>query len=574
MDYVNITKANCKNCYKCFRNCLLKSIKMKNEQAEMVSKTCIYCGQCLTSCPQGAISYESDLKLVKSVIASGKKVIVSLAPSFMGSFEMRDAGQMVTALKKLGFANIEETARGAEIVSKLYKDYVKENKKDNIITTCCPSANLLIEIYYPSLTNFMLSIVSPMIAHGKILKNIHGGDTFVVFIGPCISKKIEARDFQHDTIINAVLTYDELDTWFKEEKIDLKSLESDVFDSKSYKYGSSFPLTGNIIENIFEKEVHPYELINVDGINECQEVLECIEKGELKNVCIELNICKDGCIGGPGTTKDSKSFYIREKKVKDYVRNKQLIGDIQAFSIPNDMNLSKAFFDKSTKKNLASEEEIEYILKKMCKYKTEDELNCGSCGYDTCREKAQAVFEGKVDQNICLPYMRNKSESLANIIFHYSPNLIFVLNDELTVLEFNPSAEKAFKVNADYIKGKPISMLIDSSDFTEVIKDKGNKLAKKIFYSDYEVVLLQNILYLNDQNLLLVIMTDITKEEKQKEELKKVKENAVKAAQNVIDKQMRVAQEIASLLGETTAETKSTLTKLKMIALTEDGDLR
>ncbi|WP_432407200.1 [Fe-Fe] hydrogenase large subunit C-terminal domain-containing protein [Wukongibacter sp. M2B1] len=574
MDYVNITKANCKNCYKCFRNCLLKSIKIKNEQAEMVSKTCIYCGQCLTSCPQGAISYESDLKLVKRAIASGKKVIASLAPSFMGSFEILKAGQIVTGLKDLGFANVEETARGAEIVSKLYRDYVKKEKKDNIITTCCPSANLLIEIYYPTLIDYMLPIVSPMIAHGKILKNVYGGDAFVVFIGPCISKKIEAKDFQHDTTIDAVLTYDELTKWFEEEKIDLKSLEDNVFDSQTYKYGSSFPLTGNIIENIFEEEIPPYELINVDGINECKEVLECIEKGELNNVCIELNICKGGCIGGPGTAKESRPFYVREKRVKEYVRSKRVLTDIKTFDESKEMNLAKVFFDKSIKKDLASEEEIESILRKMGKYKKEDELNCGSCGYDTCREKAQAVFEGKADQNICLPYMRNKSESLANIIFEYSPNLIFVLNDELTVLEFNPSAERVFKVDADYIKGKPISMLIDSSDFIEVLVDKGNKLAKKIFYPDYDVVLLQNILYLKDQNVLLVIMTDITKEEKQKEELKKVKGNAVKAAQNVIDKQMRVAQEIASLLGETTAETKSTLTKLKMIALEEDGDLR
>jgi len=574
VDYVNITKANCKNCYKCFRNCLLKSIKIKNEQAEMVSKTCIYCGQCLTSCPQGAISYESDLKLVKNAMKSGKKVIASLAPSFMGSFDISDVGQIVTGLKSISFANVEETAVGAEKVSKLYKDYVKKEKKNNIITTCCPSANLLIETYYPSLVSYMLPIVSPMIAHGKILKNMYGGDSFVVFIGPCISKKIEAKDFQHDTTIDGVLTYDELATWFEEEKIDLKSLEGNVFDMKSYKCGSSFPLTGNIIENIFEEENLHYELINVDGINECREVLECIEKGELKNVCIELNICKGGCIGGPGTAKDSKPFYIREKRVKDYVRNKQVLEDIQAFGVPNEMNLTKVFFDKSIKKEVASEGEIESILKKMGKYKKEDELNCGSCGYDTCREKAQAVFEGKADQNICLPYMRNKSESLTNIIFEYSPNLIFVLNDELRVLEFNPSAERVFKVNADYIKGKPISMLIDSSDFAEVIRNKGNKLAKKIFYPHYDIVLLQSILYLDDQNLLLVIMTDITMEEKQKEELKKVKENAVKAAQNVIDKQMRVAQEIASLLGETTAETKSTLTKLKMIALAEDGDLR
>lgn len=574
MNPLTISNANCRNCYKCFRNCLLKSIKIKNEQAEMGNDTCIYCGQCLTSCPQGAIKFESDFKLVKRAIAEGKKVIVSLAPSFVGAFDVLEAGQIVTALKNLGFDIVEETAIGAEVVKKLYKEYIKNNKKENIITTSCPSANSLIEIYYPSMIKYMLPIVSPMIAHGKLLKKIYGSDTFVVFIGPCISKNIEARDFQHETTIDAVLTFDELKAWFEEENIDLQSLSSNGFDSKSYKTGSSFPLNGSIIKNLLEEDNFSYESINVSGINECKEVLESIEKGELSNVCLEINICKGGCIAGPGMPKNSGSYYARKKKVKDYATQKEVLAHDKQLDLPKEMNFKKLFFDKSIQTVTASEDEIQAILKKMGKYKKEDELNCGSCGYDTCREKAQAIFEGKAEHNICLPYMRNRSESLANITFEYTPNVIFVLSDELKVLEFNPSAERIFKVKADYIKGKPVSMLIDDSDFSEVIKNKGNILAKKIAYPDYGVVLLQNILYLNDQNVLLVIMSNNTMEEKQKEELKKVKENAVKAAQNVIDKQMRVAQEIASLLGETTAETKTTLTKLKMIALTEDGDLK
>lgn len=574
MDCLTISNANCRNCYKCFRNCLVKSIKIKNEQAEMVNKTCIYCGQCLTSCPQGAIKFESDLNLVKRAMNEGKKVVVSIAPSFVGAFDVLEAGQVVTALKNLGFDIVEETAIGAEVVKNLYKESINKKNRKNIITTCCPSANSLIEIYYPSMLKYMLPVVSPMIAHGKILKRSYGSDVFVVFIGPCISKNIEARDFQHDTAVDAVLTFNELKTWIKEENIDIQSLSNSNFDNKSYKAGSSFPLNGSIIENLFKEDKHSYELINVSGINECKEILESIEKGELSNVCLEINICKGGCIAGPGMPKDSGSYYSRKKKVRDYATQKEVLAQEDYFHLPKEMNLKKLFFDKSIKTIKASEEEIEVILNKMGKYKKEDELNCGSCGYDTCREKAQGIFEGKAEHNICLPYMRNRSESLANITFEYTPNVIFVLSGELKVLEFNPSAERIFKVKADYIKGKPISMLIDDSDFGQVIKTKGNILGKRISYLDYGVVLFQNILYLDDQNVLLVIMSNNTMEEKQKEELKKVKENAVRAAQNVINKQMRVAQEIASLLGETTAETKTTLTKLKMIALAEDGDLK
>lgn len=574
MNPLNISNANCRNCYKCFRHCLVKSIKIKNEQAEMVNETCIYCGQCLTSCPQEAIKFESDIKLVKEWLAKGKRIAVSLAPSFAGSFDMSQEGQLVTALKKLGFSIVEETAVGAEVVEELYRGYLEKERKENIITTCCHSANLLIEKYYPTMIDFMLPIVSPMIAHGKILKGEYGRDTLVVFIGPCISKKVESMEFQHETAIDAVLTFEEISKWLEEEEVELKKLEGIDFERKSFKTGSGFPLTGNIIKNMFSEGNSSYELISVTGIDECREVLESVRRGELKNVCLELNACKGGCIAGPGISKDAQSYYTRTKKVKDYVAKKKNISNDNFFELPKGINLTKLFFDKSIKTVIADEDQIKTILKEMGKYTKEDELNCGSCGYDTCREKAQAIFEGKAEHNICLPYMRNRSESLTNIIFEYTPNVIFVLNDELRVLEFNPSAERIFGVEANYIKGKPISMIIDDKDFSSVIKEKGNILAKKITYSDYNVVLLQNILYLKDQNVLLVIMSNITKEEQQKRELKKVKKNAADAAQNVIDKQMRVAQEIASLLGETTAETKTTLAKLKKIALAEEGDFK
>lgn len=575
MSLLSISDANCKNCYKCFRNCSIKSIKVKNEEAEMVNETCIYCGTCLKSCPQGAIKFESDLKLVQSAIDEGKKIVVSLAPSFAGNFDMLEEGQLVTGLKKLGFGIIEETAIGAEVIEELYREYIQEHNKKNIITTSCYSANLLIEKYYPDMIEYMIPLVSPMIGHGKIIKKIYGRDTFVVFIGPCISKKVESIDFQHETDVDAVLTFDEISQWLEEEEIDLKKLESSFFERKSFKTGSGFPLSGNIIKNMFDSDSDeiPYELISVTGIDECKDVLESVQKGELSNVCLELNICKGGCIAGPGTTRNPISYYAREKKVKDYVRKKGNITEDKLMELPEDMNFKKIFVDKSIKRVIADEEKIETILKEMGKYSEEDELNCGTCGYDTCREKAQAIFEGKADSKICLPYMRNKSESLTNVIFEYSPNVIFLLNKELKVLEFNPSAERIFKIGARDIKGKPISMIIDDSDFCDVLMEKENIFAKKIVYSDYNVVLLQNILYLKDQEVLLVIMSNITKEEKQNKELIKVKKNAADAAQNVIDKQMRVAQEIASLLGETTAETKATLTRLKKIALAEDGDI-
>ena len=208
----------------------------------------------------------------------------------------------------------------------------------------------------------------------------------------------------------------------------------------------------------------------------------------------------------------------------------------------------------------------------MGKTKPEDELNCGTCGYNTCREKAQAVYEGMAEMNMCLPYMRGKAENVKNVLFENTPNIIMFVDEKLHVREINPTALRIFKIQEDFIKERPVSIILDEEPFKRVLDSKKPLLAQRAAYPDYGVVLLQNILYLEKQNLMLVIMSNITKEERQRDELKRVRENAIDAAQKVIEKQMRVAQEIASLLGETTAETKVTLSKLKEIALQETGE--
>lgn len=556
------------------RSCPVKAIKIKNEQAVIVEELCIGCGQCLVICPQNAKDIKSDLEEVKDAIRNNKKVIASIAPSFAGAFDMLEAGQIVTALKKLGFKKIEETALGAEIVAELYKEYMEKQNSSNLITTCCPSANYLVEYYFPSLTKYMLPIVSPMLAHGKVLKYEYGMDSYVVFIGPCTAKKIEAINFQHKGTIDAVLTFEELTKWLEEEELPLKELPPQPFDKKSFKRGSAFPMGGGVIASfINEQKNNLYEVIKVDGIESCMEVFESMEKGNIQNVCVEVNTCRGSCIGGPGMPKQEKDFFKRCKKVQAYVRNREAYPIEKPLEIPKTINFTKGFFDRHIDKPKATEEEIRNILRKIGKYEPADELNCGGCGYNTCREKAQAVFEGMAEVNMCLPFMRSKAERLTNVIFENTPNIIIVVDEDMRVKEFNPTAERIFKISAEDIKDKPVSIVMDEHNFYKVKESKENLIGQKIAYPAYDVVLLQSILYLEKQNVLLAIMTNTTVEEKHKRELTRVKENTIDAAQKVIEKQMRVAQEIASLLGETTAETKVILTKLKEIAMEEKGGM-
>jgi iron only hydrogenase large subunit-like protein/uncharacterized Fe-S cluster-containing protein len=576
MSYINFSEANCKNCYKCLRCCPVKAIRFRNNQAEIIEDRCIACGHCLAVCPQNARNIKSDLRYVKGLIEKGAKVAASVAPSFAGFFYDVDEKKIAEALSVLGFSYIEETALGAELVSQEYSSFMEEYKGDSLITTCCPSANFLIEKYYPELIKFMVPVISPMTAHGKLLKTDYGKDCFVVFIGPCVAKKFEAGEVEQPGAVDAVITFDELKGWFEEAGIELSKLKGRAFNRPAYRAGSGFSVSGGILKAVpkLRGGCSNYELLSVSGIEECMEILNSMKKGEIKGVCVELSACNGSCIGGPSMARDRTGFYMRRKKVGEYTAKLPIFEGENRLKTRGDFNFARKFRDKSLERVIAYKAQIEEILHHMGKFEGRDELNCGVCGYNTCRDKAQAIFEGMAETNMCLHYMRTKAESLTNIIFESTPNCVVLVDQRLNVVEFNPAAEDTFMIKADGIKGKPIAMLIDDSDFKKVMESKESIKGKKVSYPQYNVVFIQNIIYLESQNVILITMDNIMAEEKNRRELLRVKENTLNAAQKVIDKQMRVAQEIASLLGETTAETKMTLVNLKKILMGEEGEIK
>ncbi|ENK1242502.1 4Fe-4S binding protein [Clostridium botulinum] len=574
MNYIDISGLNCKNCYKCLRACPVKAIKFKNEKAEIVEERCISCGRCLVICPQNAKKDKPDIKHVKEAIRSGKKVVASVSSVFAGVFNVEE-GKIVSALRGLGFCYVEETALGGEIVTELYKDYVETTKFKNYITTSCPSIVNLIEKYFPSLIKYMIPISSSMTAHGKILKEIWDKDAFVVFIGPCIAKKTESDSYKREKIVDAVINFDELKTWFKEWNIDLNSMPVGEFDRNAYKKTRSFTLSGGIISsmgNVIEN--NNLITMSVSGIEESIQVLKSIEIGEISNAFLEITTCRGNCVGGPNMIKNEVSYYTRLNKVKNYIKNRDTSNTIRLFSVPDNIDFSTSFKDSHFEKKKASRKELLKIMKSMGKHTKEDELNCGVCGYNTCIEKAQAIYEGMAETNMCLHFMRNKAENLTNVIFENTVNCIFILDENMNVKEINPAAEEVFMIKAKDIKDKPISLLINDEDFKYVRETGKSIIGKKVHYHKYNVIFIKTIVYMPKQDIVMVSMIDITKEEENKKELLKVKEQTIDTAHEVIKKQMRVAQEIASLLGETTAETKITLTKLKQVVEGDKSDIK
>ena len=568
MKVIDFKDAKCRHCYKCVRNCAVKAISVKDEQARIMVDHCINCGRCLEVCPQNAKTFASDMERVKGYLRQGFKTVISIAPSYAGVLEFDTPGQVVDALQRLGFWEVRETAEGAALVTNEYKKLVRENKMPNIITTCCPSVNDLIEKYYPDCAKLMAPVVSPMVAHGRYIKKIYGPDVKVVFLGPCIAKKQEAiGDDRVFGAVDAILTFEELADWFQEEGIDLHACEDKPMGNPDPKINRLYPVSGGVIQSVItEEEADGYHKVFVDGLENCMEMLECLQKGELDHCFIEANVCEGGCAKGPASAHWNTSYVKTKVKIENVVSYKAA-RDLPDMSTEE---LAKEFGDHSLSDLMPSEEQIRRILRSTGKYSVEDELNCGACGYSTCREKAIAVFQGKAELSMCMPYALAQAESMSNVVMDVTPNMIFVIGNDMRILDCNRKGQELLGVGHEEAVQRYIFEFIEAEDIENALLTREPVLHKKVHLENGRMVAEETIVYIENLDAVLVTYQDVTREEKIKEQHYNLKVETVEMAQKVIEKQMMVAQEIAGLLGETTAETKVTLTKLRDSILNEE----
>lgn len=568
MKVIDFKDAKCRHCYKCVRNCAVKAISVKDEQARIMVDHCINCGRCLEVCPQNAKTFASDMERVKGYLRQGFKTVISIAPSYAGVLEFDTPGQVVDALQRLGFWEVRETAEGAALVTNEYKKLVRENKMPNIITTCCPSVNDLIEKYYPDCAKLMAPVVSPMVAHGRYIKKIYGPDVKVVFLGPCIAKKQEAiGDDRVFGAVDAILTFEELADWFHEEGIDLHTCEDKPMGNPDPKINRLYPVSGGVIQSVItEEEADGYHKVFVDGLENCMEMLECLQKGELDHCFIEANVCEGGCAKGPASAHWNTSYVKTKVKIENVVSYKAA-RDLPDMSAEE---LAKEFGDHSLSDIMPSEEQIRRILRSTGKYSVEDELNCGACGYSTCREKAIAVFQGKAELSMCMPYALAQAESMSNVVMDVTPNMIFVIGNDMRILDCNRKGQELLGVGHEEAVQRYIFEFIEAEDIENALLTREPVLHKKVHLENGRMVAEETIVYIENLDAVLVTYQDVTREEKIKEQHYNLKVETVEMAQKVIEKQMMVAQEIAGLLGETTAETKVTLTKLRDSILNEE----
>lgn len=564
MSYINLNPGSCQACYKCIRECPVKSIQFKDDKATIIEQECILCGKCIEVCPQHAKFIQSEVDQVKQLIASGEKIVISLAPSYKAWFT-DEFEALALKIIALGFYDVQETAIGANMVNHDYIRIMKQGNMPIMINSACPSVVMLIERHFPSLIPMLTPTLSPMMAHGKFIKETVP-DSKVVFIGPCISKKYEPSDIFANGYIDNVLTFDEIETWIEasSKEAPLKHTFIGMEDPSARIY----PRSNGVIDSMANiASFEGYLPISVDGARDCIDMFtyleECIKLNSLPpdKLFIEANICKDACMSGP-------LFKINKKRTV-FARHKLAARKESHDKSPKNfkhdfIRIDRQYLNRKQKVLKPTEDEIVNILTQMGKHRVEDELNCGTCGYPTCRSKAEAVFYGKADIRMCLPFFRKKAENFSNVIIEHSPNGIVALDKDHFVVDINPRAAEIYKVDPVEIIGGIIPELYDDDSFDRTIKE-GVPIREnlKLHILDMEIYIEKTMVYIEEHDTFVAFIKDTSAEELHKEQILKMRIHTADVTQNVIEKQMRVVQEIASLLGETAAETKLALNNLK-----------
>ena len=548
---LTLKKSNCKSCFRCVRKCPIKAIRFSGNQAHIIGNECILCGNCVVQCPQNAKEIADGIEKTEVLIQSGDPVVVSLAPSFIANYDGIGIGSMRNALKKLGFYEVEETAIGATIVKKEYERMLKEEERDIIISSCCHSINLLIQKHFPECLGSLADVMSPMQAHcSDIKKRIPNVKT--VFIGPCVAKKDEAE--YYEGIVDAVLTFEELDKMLESRGIALDK-ETDSTEESRARF---FPTTGGVLKTMAQ-DAPGYTYLAIDGVENCMTALKDIASGKIHKCFIEMSACVGSCIGGPVMNRAKKPLVSDYLKVANYAGKRDFeVGE------QNPAELKKNFAHIEQRLAEPSENEIMTVLRQMGKFKPADELNCGTCGYNSCRDKAIAVIQGKAEISMCLPFLKDKAESFSDTIVNNTPNGLIVLNENLEVQQINNAARKIMNIrSASDVLGEPVIRILDPTVYSQVKSSGRSVRNKRTYLVEYKKYVEQTVVYDPDSRMLIGIMRDVTDEVEAHEKKESISRQTIEVADKVVEKQMRIVQEIASLLGETAAETKIALTKLK-----------
>jgi iron only hydrogenase large subunit-like protein len=543
----------CQDCHKCIRECPVKAIRVEDGYASVVPELCIMCGNCVLACPSSAKRVRDDLPSVKTLLKSGRKVIASLAPSFVAQFSGVRPEQLIHALKELGFHAASETALGAQQVSASIFALMRSEPKQIWISSACPVVVDFIGKYHPECQPHVFGVLSPLLTHCKMLRAHYGDDIAIVFIGPCIAKKTEAE--QHPELLDAVLTFEDLDHWLDEEGIHLDKIAvtpEDRFQPNEAEEGALYPIDGGMMPGAAgNHDFNSSQFMAFSGLSNVEQALKGISEWKPEhNIFFELTACAGSCVNGPKAGRNT-SVARRRYDILHYAK--------PAGEFPRKLSLGieRNYSASPVARNEYSDQQLQEALRTVGKYSAEDELNCGGCGYDSCRDFAHALIAHNAERMMCATYTRKLAQKKANALLKKMPSAVVIVDENLKIIECNLNFAHLFAADVEQSKdleGSTLDAVIPFSYlFRRVLESDEDIVGHDIRYQ--RSILNTSIFTIEPHSVMCGIFQDITKPIFQKEQI-------IGRAREVIQKNLKTVQQIAYLLGENAADSEIILNSI------------
>lgn len=564
-------KNNCQDCYKCIKECPVKSIKIENTSASIRYEYCTYCGHCLTICPANAKKLRDDTQEIITALQNKEQLIISLAPSYISEFPNVNEDSFIAAAKEMGFYGVSETALGAEKVSKATKEWLKQQPQGVYISSCCTAAVHFICKYYPEKKHLLAPIDTPMVAHAKMLKK-HYPNCKVVFVGPCVAKKKESD--MNDSIVDYALTYKEfveMMDWFGVDFDFTNPTEDDVFIPQRANKGRLFPVDGGMIANMIKSEEvasinnnnSPISYMTFSGVKNIKEIIEDADRFEISNkLFLELMICEGGCIKGPGTLND-KSVASKRIKVFSSLKKEHPLPTVEEnLSLFDGIDVSTSFDSIAAPPVIEyPDAKIEEALQSVNKFSKQAELNCSGCGYDNCREFAKALIDGRAESSMCISFMRSVAFSKTNILLRKIPYGVVIVDENMQIVDSNEKFINILGEEAQFIHenvpnlvGADARKLIPFSYlFEKVLKNGTDQIEQDVRYNDK---------YLNVSVMTVQSGKTVCGIVQNMHEPEVRKDLVINRTREVILRNLKVVQQIAFLLGENASFTETMLNSI------------
>jgi len=558
-------KAQCRDCYRCVRVCPVKAIRMFQGQANVVPERCIGCGTCVRECPQGAKSFRNDLERAMRLFVPGVKVAASVAPSFAAVFPRWQWRRLPSALRQLGFSYVGETAIGAHHVAVATAAEAAAHPGRGLVCTACPAVVRYVERYRPELTGNLATVVSPMLAHARHIRERLEGEVRVVFLGPCVAKKAEAERAEHEGLVDVALTFVELDQWLQREGIDLSACEESDFDEAPQGAARLFPLEGGCLRTAgWPTDLLSGEYLAASGFEGVCHALDGLDEASGPRI-VEPLFCSGGCVNGPALG-GTHNLVGRRLEVLAYDAACPVSEECDACGL----DLRTRFHRDDTNEEPVTEEQIRHALEMQGKSRIEDQLNCGACGYASCRDKAIAVIRGLAEPEMCIPRMKRLAEQRVDRIIETSPNGIVILDEHLKILHMNPAFRRFFMCS-DAVCGQPISYLLDPEPFERLASGQDQLIERTVEHPRYNLVCHQVMYPLRDESQYVGIFVNITSTQTNQQKLDHLRAQTVLQARELLEHQIQMAENLAKYLGESTAKGEDLVEKLMVLA-DEEGE--